>query len=147
MRMSECKPFKRGKDLNDVRKRWVYPQANVERFVANDYVSACGDTGYGDYLFECNAGDPGKRYDVVTDDGTNLTADYYWGDNRYHPCNKTHRASTQDDFVMGYIYPTGGDDRFISQTQGQRVYIWTDGGKDVHCTTNLNRNSWTVDRS
>ena len=134
--------------MNDVRKKWVYPQANVERFVANDYVSACGDTGYGDYLFECNAGDPGKRYDVVTDDGTHLTADYYYyGDNRYHPCNKTHRASTQDDFVMGYIYPTGGDDRFISQTQGQRVYIWTDGGKDVHCTTNLNRNSWTVDRS
>ncbi len=109
--------------MNDVRKRWVYPQANVERFVANDYVSACGNTG---------------------EEGDDV---YYFGDDAYSPCNKTHKASTQDDFVMGYIYPTGGDDRFISQTQGQRVYIWTDGGKDVHCTTNLNRNPWPVDRS
>ena len=136
--------------MNDVRKKWVYPQANVERFVSNDYVSACGDTGYGDYLFECNAGDPGKFYDVVTDDRKNLTADvYYYGDDAYSPCNKTHKASTQDDFVMGYIYPTNGDDRMISRTisQRQRVYIWTEGGTDVHCTTNLDRNSWTVDRS
>lgn len=133
--------------MNNARKRWIYPQANVVRFVANDYVSACGDTGYGDYLFECNAGNTAEQYDVKTDSGRLLTKDGQWTIYYYSPCDATHKASTKDDFEMGYIYPTGGDDRFISQTQGQRVYIWTDGGTDVHCTTNLDRDSWKVDRS
>ncbi|MCH4039972.1 MAG: hypothetical protein LKG48_11350 [Lachnospiraceae bacterium] len=136
--------------MNNARKRWIYPQANVVRFVANDYVSACGDTGYGDYLFECNAGNTGERYDVVTDSGRLLTKDVRKGKIYYYsPCDATHKASTKDDFEMGYIYPTGGDDRLINSTgfQKQRVYIWTDGGTDVHCTTNLDRNSWIVDRS
>lgn len=85
--------------MNDVRKKWVYPQANVERFVANDYVSACGDTGYGDYLFECNAGRANRKYDVVTDSGDILTE----GPAFYSPCGEKHAAPTTDDFQWGYI--------------------------------------------
>lgn len=84
--------------MNDVRKRWVYPQANVERFVANDYVSACGNTGEDD-PFECNAGNTGERYDVETDSGRFLTKDGIWKIYYYSPCDATHKASTQDDFV------------------------------------------------
>lgn len=49
----------------------------------------------------------------------------------------------------GGIYPTGGDDDLISsfKNRRQRVIIWTAGGTDVHCTTNLNQNTWEVDRS
>ena len=71
--MSECKPFKRGKDMNDVRKRWVYPQANVERFLANDYISSC-------YEVYCYTPDNNSYGDIYEDTNSNGMLD--WGDKR-----------------------------------------------------------------
>lgn len=67
----------------------------------------------------------------------------------YHPCGETHEAPTTDDFQRGYIYPTGGDDRYIPYFEDQRVpvIIWTAGGTNIHCTTKLDQNTWEVDRS
>ena len=39
-----------------MRKEWMEPVIEVQEFVANEYVAACGDSGKV-YKFECNAGD------------------------------------------------------------------------------------------
>lgn len=126
------------------------PMMNVEKFVANEYVAACGDENKV-YKFKCDAGG-GIKGDVWTDDGTNLTPghEYY-----YHACSKTHDASTEDDFIYGYFYENGGNDKktrwipFVGESEypRTRVIIWTEGGTNVHCTTNLNMDSWVIAKS
>ncbi|MEI3275871.1 MAG: hypothetical protein V8R97_12230 [Fusicatenibacter saccharivorans] len=37
-----------------MRKEWMEPVIEVQEFVANEYVAACGDSGMV-YKFECNA--------------------------------------------------------------------------------------------
>lgn len=39
-----------------MRREWMEPVIEVQEFVANEYVAACGDSGKV-YKFECNAGD------------------------------------------------------------------------------------------
>ena len=123
---------------------------NVEKFVANEYVAACGDENRV-YKFQCDAGG-GKKGDVWTDDGTNLTSGVW---DYYHACGKTHDASTKDDFIYGYFYENDGNDkktRWIPLVGNKeypktRVIIWTEGGTNVHCTTNLNMDSWVIAKS
>ena len=55
-------------------RTWEKPIAVVDQFVANSFVSTCGDENTV-YNFECNAGDKNKKYDVITEDGKNLTKD------------------------------------------------------------------------
>ena len=111
-----------------MKRTYVRPTMVGERFVANEYVAACGDTEYGKYKFICDAGG-GKKGDV-----------YEPGLLRYyHSCNVTHYADTNDEFLEGYYVPFGGS--------AQKVIIWTDHGRNVHCTTNLNRESWETTKS
>lgn len=42
-----------------MKRAYVRPTMVGERFVANEYVAACGDIEHGNYKFECNAG---KKY-------------------------------------------------------------------------------------
>ena len=37
-----------------MKRAYVRPTMVGERFVANEYVAACGGTEYGKYKFECN---------------------------------------------------------------------------------------------
>ena len=46
-----------------MKRTYVRPTMVGERFVANEYVAACGDTEYGKYKFICDAGG-GKKGDV-----------------------------------------------------------------------------------
>lgn len=39
-----------------MKRAYVRPTMVGERFVANEYVAACGDIEHGNYKFECNAG-------------------------------------------------------------------------------------------
>lgn len=39
-----------------MKRAYVRPTMVGERFVANEYVAACGDTEYGKYKFTCDAG-------------------------------------------------------------------------------------------
>lgn len=57
-----------------MKRTYVRPTMVGERFVANEYVAACGDPEYGKYKFECNAGDPSHRYNVYykNDNGRNV---------------------------------------------------------------------------
>ena len=38
-----------------MKRAYVRPTMVGERFVANEYVAACGDTEYGKYKFTCDA--------------------------------------------------------------------------------------------
>ena len=140
------------------KKIWTRPVAEVETFMANEYIAKCEDTKNTYYSFVCNAG-RGKYGDAwlggtieptyflgwVTGEkivgGTNLTQNDPGWDNWYEACGKTHYipeaefdATFKPGFYNSYSYedgreaPTGS---FIP------VYIWTDGGTDVHCTTSL----------
>ena len=134
-----------------MKEKWQEPRILVQQFMANEYVSACGDSGK-TYNFVCNAGNPGDHYDVITEKGENLTPDQldYLGRKTivgYHPCGETHQAPVNDEFINGFIVYDNGDDRYIGGSSRERVIIWTNHGTNVHCTTDLDINSLTVDRS
>ena len=124
-------------------REYVKPMMDSEVFVANQYFSACGDSGT-TYLFTCDAGGGAKGDVYVESNGQ----DGLQRDDRcltpgllryYHACNVTHYADTNDEFLNGYYVPFGGS--------AQKVIIWTDHGRNVHCTTNLNRDSWETTKS
>lgn len=128
-------------------RNWERPMAVVDAFVANEFVSACGDQNTV-YLFKCNAGEKGHNYNVYYYDNHNRKhyiaseipfAAQFLG---YHPCDATHEASTKDDFIKGYI-----DDQSTWKDEKMPVVIWTDRGTDVHCTTNLDTNTWATAKS
>lgn len=127
------------------------PMMNVEKFVANEYVAACGESGT-NYYFECNAGEKRKKYDVYstgvkdqTTGGNLLTEDGLLATRYYHPCGEKHTTNGMNDFVYGYIVDNGG----VDGTYGEKtpVVIWTNGGKNVHCTTNLDISTWETVKS
>ena len=126
------------------------PMVTVDTFVANEFVSTCGEN-HKVYNFECNAGDEDGMYDVFTNDGRNLTKGIL---NYYHPCKATHKAEEDSGFIEGVMIDNGGiDDRYYIDLKGiheypkTKVIIWTDNGTDVHCTTNLNMKEWTTAKS
>lgn len=125
-----------------MKKTWEEPKILVQKFIPNEYVAACGEEKKV-YKFACNAGSADNdgnpyHYRVYTDDGTQLTS---WL-SLYGPCGETHDASTKDDFLEGYM-----DDVNTKGNDNIRVIIWTNGGTDIHCTTNLEMSSWTTDKS
>lgn len=131
-----------------MKRAYVRPTMVGERFVANEYVAACGDTEYGKYKFTCDAGG-GVSGDVYRESngkpgfqkGYGLFG--YGGDEwlgAYHACGTTHEASTTDDFQNGYYIPDGGDAVDVIIWRGKR-------GDNIHCTTNLNRDSWETTKS
>lgn len=129
-----------------MKRAYVRPTMVGERFVANEYVAACGDSGTV-YKFRCNAGDKGLigyPYDVYVDSNKNGTYDR--GDqylNSYHACGVTHEAPSTDDFVNGFMIDT----RPFHDHTAKNVIIWTEGGTNVHCTTDLDKNSWETAKS
>ena len=131
-------------------RNWERPMVTVDTFVANEFVSTCGEN-HKVYNFECNAGDEDGMYDVFTNDGRNLTKGIL---NYYTPCKATHKAEEDSGFIEGVMIDNGGiDDRYYIDLKGiheypkTKVIIWTDNGTDVHCTTNLNMKEWTTAKS
>lgn len=131
------------------RKVWRRPLTEVQKFEANEYVAACGDSGVV-YNFECNAGNRKESYNVYYDNGTPLASsngneEWYAQFSGYHPCGATHEAESDSGFYDGYMYLQnwGGNN------SGDRidVVIWTDHGTDVHCTTNLDMDKWETAKS
>ena len=141
-----------------MKKRWIEPQILVQQFTANEYIAACGESGTV-YKFVCNAGDAGSKYNVFFngDDGRPETGDdIAWTTSRqyrpihykgsYHPCGTTHEASTNDDFINGYMYKQTERTGFNT---GERidVIVWTANGTNTHCTQNLDMDSWETAKS
>lgn len=132
------------------KQTWEEPQILVQKFIPNEYIAACGDSGK-IYKFTCDAGG-GKRGSVY-EETNNLpglqtlewnadTEITRWPSGGYHACMTTHEAESDSEFDHGY-YCAGGDTR-----KPVPVIIWKgENGDDIHCTTNLDIRSWETERS
>lgn len=128
-----------------MKKTWEEPKIMVQKFIPNEYVAACGDSGVV-YNFECNAGKKNKRYAVKNSNGkvAIISKRYMNGLSAYyHPCGVTHKADSNSGFLKGYHL----DDPRTSEDENIEVIIWTDHDTDVHCTTQLDMNKWTTAKS
>ena len=132
-----------------MKKMWEEPKILVQKFMPNEYVAACGDSGVV-YNFECNAGSRRESYNVYYDNGRPLASsngNEEWSAPfpGYHPCGATHEAESDSGFYDGYMYLQD----WWGDNTGNRidVVIWTDRGRDVHCTTNLDMDEWTTAKS
>lgn len=132
------------------RRIWTHPVTEVQKFEANEYVAACGDSGV-IYNFKCNAGDRWKDYNVYLADGTPYaTSGRDYGGCRidydsYHPCGETHTAESDSGFLKGYMY----EQDFWGYNKGKKidVMIWTQHYTNVHCTTELDMKEWETAKS
>ena len=128
-----------------MKKTYVKPTINVENFAANEFIAACGDTNY-EYLFVCNAnsggwfGDGGSVYVDTNKNGRwNPGRDERLGS--YSPCQDTHNTKDGDEFLDGFLVANIG-------TKVMKVKIWRgEDGHNIHCTKNLDMNSWETAKS
>lgn len=133
-----------------MKKNYVSPMMVGERFVAEEYVAACGDSGK-TYKFKCNAGDFRSSYYVYlngSDGVAGTNDDIAWSKNRhttFTPCNTVHEASVDSEFINGYMrkinFRNMEDDEMIP------VIVWTDGGTNTHCTSDLKISDWELAKS
>lgn len=136
------------------RRVWKRPLTEVQKFEANEYVAACGDHGI-TYLFTCDAGGGASGTVYVENNGVaglQTRGEWVggWGGHwqeadkslgGYHACGTTHEANSQDGFLNGYYVPyqSGG----VTD-----VIIWRGPhNNNVHCTTNLDQDSWETAKS
>lgn len=129
-----------------MKKTWEEPKIMVQKFVANEYVAACGTSGVV-YNFECNAGEKHKKYAVKDSKGkvATISGRYMDGDDwYYHPCGETHQAESNSGFLTGYHLD---DPETRKYDENIAVIIWTANDTNVHCTTQLDMNQWTTAKS
>ena len=134
------------------KRVWEQPVTLVQKFEANEYVAACGDSGVV-YKFECNA-PAGTLYYYPRSDGKIHGVYEGYGNaavmGSYHPCSATHEAPNTGDFYDGFVdrnrngKPDNGEGVIV-----WRERVWTIFGPswDGHATTNLNMNSWETAKS
>lgn len=127
-------------------RNWERPMTVVDTFVANEFVSACGDKG-AIYKFECDA-PRGWLYYYPESDGQidgkhdrNEDAKFL---GRYHPCHAKHEAPKTDGFYDGFVdYNWNG-----KQDPGEGVIVWRGlHQNNGHATTQLDMNSWETAKS
>lgn len=135
-------------------KVWRRPLTEVQKFEANEYVAACGDSGT-TYLFTCDAGG-GVSGEVYVEsngvEGLQTRGEWVggWGGHwqeadrslgGYHACQTTHEAESDDEFLNGYYVPYYSNDV-------TKVIIWRGPyNNNVHCTENLNMDKWETAKS
>lgn len=134
-------------------KKWSRPVTFVQKFEANEYVAACGDSGT-KYLFTCDAGG-GKSGTVYLETNGQTGLQTGWGGDQYlsgyHACGTKHEADSEDDFLKGY-YVT---EEYVGtwpfghyETTTTDVIVWRGPkGNNTHCTTNLDMDSWETAKS
>lgn len=130
-----------------MKRAYVRPTMVGERFVANEYVAACGDQNKV-YKFKCNAQDwtglTGSTVWLNGPDGQPETSD----DIRlgsYGKCGAEHEAKTTDEFSRGYLKKNIG-----GYPMGPRldVIVWRrEKGDNIHCTKNLDMKTWETAKS
>ncbi len=127
------------------KRRWERPVTEVQRFEPNEYVAACGDVNTV-YKFVCDAGDSRKRYAVKDSSGNVafISGRYMDGSYSYfHPCNITHESPANDTYLTGYHL----DDVSTRGDENIQVVIWTENDTNVHCTLNLDMDTWEETKS
>lgn len=129
------------------KRVWGQPITMVQKFEANEYVAACGDTN-NEYIFQCDAmgGLTGTVFYSDGDDEFEPFDGDRWMGTGYHACGKEHVTQTGDDFIEGW-YVTGWDG-ITGGDWVEKVIIWRGAsGHNIHCTTNLDKNSWETAKS
>ena len=137
-----------------MKKRvWENPLTMVQQFVPNEYVAACGDTN-NEYIFKCDAmgGITGTVFYSDGDDKFEPVLTGILGGDRimgsgYYACGEEHVTQTGDEFIEGW-YVTGWDAITGQGDIAKKVIIWRGpDGNNIHCTTNLDKNSWETAKS
>lgn len=127
-----------------MKRTYVRPTMVGERFVANEYVAACGDSGTV-YKFKCDAGGGYSGHVYLETNGKpgfqegflGMGGDRYLSD--YHACGITHDADTADTFLDGY---------YVRRGNVTQVKVWRgEDGKNTHCTTKLDMSKWETAKS
>lgn len=130
-----------------MKKEYTRPIMRAERFFADEYVAACGDTN-DEYIFKCDAmgGITGTVFYSDGDDTFEpFIGDSYMGTG-YHACSEEHVTQTGDEFIEGW-YVTGSE-ALSGGGIAKKVIIWRGSdGSNIHCTTTLNKNSWETAKS
>lgn len=152
-----------------MKKHYVKPMMVGEEFLANEFVSTCGDTEYGVYKFTCNAGGGangglyiGKSHTATeywgivpiicgcgVNHGNSVPSGTYWSRvsnsaSSYHACNDTHETSVRDEYKEGIFDPD------TDHTNGNEIecLIWYHNGSyQGHASTGLTRDQWEVLKS
>lgn len=139
-------------------KSYKKPVLNVERFTPNEFVAGCGDSGVV-YKFKCDAG--GGVYGSVYEESNGIPglqtgrngdeelagySDSWSGERGFYACNKTHEAESNNEFVNGYYCAKGNTSNPL------QVIVWKEPRgwflpDNIHCTTNLNQDSWETAKS
>ena len=138
------------------RRVWTRPLTQVQKFKANEYVAACGDSGT-TYLFTCDAGG-GKSGDVYLETNGIPGLQTGWGGDRYlsayYACGTQHESDSDDEFLNGYyvtkewVPGSGFCNPGHMETVTTDVIVWRGPwGNNTHCTTNLNKDEWETAKS
>lgn len=129
-------------------KTYKKPVMNVEHFVPNEFVAACGDSGTV-YKFQCDAGELGFTLSYVYQETNNKPGLQTIGRNRdtllgtYQACGTTHEAESNSGFHEGYMV-----DIDTIWDHPVDVIIWRgEDGHNIHCTTNLDMKTWETAKS
>lgn len=137
------------------KRTYIKPVLESETFVPQNYIATCGDTN-NEYIFQCNA-EGGILGAVFYDNGDGLFdpkvpivnpngKDACMGIG-YHACQKTHITQKGDEFIDGW-YVTGWNAIEGKGDVITPVIIWRGvEGNNIHCTTELDKNSWDVAKS
>ena len=140
-----------------MKMRFERPSMDVEQFMANEYIAACGDSGK-TYLFDCNAG--GGRDGGVWQEsngrpglqvGRGGDKRISRSDHSFSACDKKHETTDPEDFLYNCYYAPyrygfiGGE---VLVDQAVDVIVWRgEKGNNVHCTTDLDIDSWETLKS
>ncbi|MBV3866015.1 hypothetical protein [Phocaeicola coprocola] len=128
------------------KRAYIKPILESETFIPQNYIAACGDINKV-YLFTCDAGWTALTGSTVYTNGADgipeTKDDVELGS--YGKCGATHEASTTDDFIPGYLKKNVLG---IPAGPRQDVIIWRgEDGNNIHCTKNLDMDSWTTIKS
>ncbi|MCQ2267551.1 MAG: hypothetical protein MJZ83_01595 [Bacteroidaceae bacterium] len=148
-----------------MKNTYVKPEMQVEEFLANQYVAACGDTEYGNYKFLCNAG--GGTYGAIflkNSDGsyTRLSS----SKDSFHACGESHETPVKDHYYEGLFdvdsnHSNGNESPCLIwyKEDTKNEWVWENGKRvkktvglgtysySGHATSNMSRDSWTTVKS
>lgn len=132
-------------------KKWIRPLTEVQDFVANEYVAACGESGT-TYKFDCNANGDLWYYPTRDDklDGVykgNGAPDHLGG---VHGCPRYHEVESTEIFYEGFLDNGTIDGKYDSEDT--MVIVKVDRGLfggifNWHATTNLVVEDWETAKS
>ncbi len=150
------------------KKIYRKPTMQLEEFIPNECVAACGDSGTVYFPFICDAPITGNYHDSDGD----WDDVYWWSDSnfnplnprtknrkledyigrnasrlgQYHPCGASHTVSNRSTFYYGFI-DRDNDGKY---TEGEGVVIWRGDNywfPNIHCSQQLKHEDWETPKS